>query len=350
MQRLRLYDLRLSRLPTAIGFCRTDIPSIAQYVNGADRRLVMGKEAGDEGWWGTWAEMAFNVGRDNPYLTTPRSVARLELATVCENPVQIQNQFYEYLDFGNGRLPKRFRTCRPHLVEIFTRNTVPTFVDLTNPPQIIRVYSTDAGDADKRVLLQGTDNNGNVIRSLDTFNPTTGIFVSLASPSTFVDAPMQFNTITGIQKDVTLGDVQIFQVDPTTGQQIKLLTMEPSEQTASYRRYYFDALPSNCCPSVSSANTVTVTAIVKLDLIPVQVDTDYTLIQNAEAIIEECQAIRYSEMDSPGAKQLSRERHNAAIGLLNGELAHYLGTDKPAINFKPFGSARLSKKYVGKLF
>lgn len=350
MQRLRFYDLRVSRLPSVIGACASDIPTLARYVNGAERRLVMGKEAGDEGWWGTWAEMAFNVTRDQPYLTTPRNVARLEVATVCEKPVTIQNQFYEYLDFGNGRLPKRFRTCRPHLIEVYSRNTVPTFVDLSNPPQQIRIYSTDAGDENKRVLLQGADGNSQVIRTLDTFNPTQGIFVPLAPPTSFATAPIQFNSISGIQKDITLGNVEVWQIDPVTGAGVKLVTMEPSEQTASYRRYYFDALPTNCCPSVLSTNLVSVTAIVKLDLVPVAVDTDYTLLQNLEAIIEECQAIRYSEMDSPGAKQLSRERHNAAIGLLNGELIHYLGTDRPAINFRPFGSARLSKKYVGKLF
>lgn len=147
---------------------------------------------------------------------------------------------------------------------------------------------------------------------------------------------------------MTVGVVRIYQTDPSTGEQVLLLTMQPSEQTASYRRYYFNQLPLNCCnvPSESST-TVQVTAIAKLDLIPVTYDTDYTLIQNMEAIIEEAQSIRYSEIDSPGAKQMAQEKHRQAIWLLNGELNHYLGMNSPAIQVRPFGSARLERVNIG---
>jgi hypothetical protein len=344
--KLRLYDCRLSRLPGGVGLCQADIPGIANYVNSAQRRLLMCKEAGDEGWIGCFAEVAFTVSRATPYLTLNRHIARLELANVCNNPVEVNSQFLEYLQYGNGRLPKTCARSGPCLTAAFTRNNVPTFVDLTNPPQIIRVYLTDSADVGKRVLIQGTDNNGKVIRSIDTYNPVQGIFVNLQDP--FADLPTQMNSITGIQKDTTIGEVQFFQVDPTTGDQVLLLTMEPSEEVASYRRYYFHDLPRNCCQDNSS--NVTATGIVKLELVPVRVDTDYCLIQNLEAIIEECASVRYSELDSQGSKQLSRERHNAAIGFLNGELNHYLGKDKPAVSFKPFGSADLCKQAIGRLF
>lgn len=346
MQRLRLYDCRMSRLPGVIGLCQSDVPTIANYVNSAQRRLLLAKEAGDEGWWGTWAEMLFTVSASTPYLTTPRSVARLEAVAVRDEVIDIQNQFYEYLSFGNGRMPKSVQTCKWNVTTAYTRNNVPTFKDLTNAPQIIRIIPVDPTDAGKRVLIQGTDSNGKVVRSIDTFNPVNGVFVTIEATS--ADAPTTFNTITGIQKDVTVGDVEIYQVDPTTGEDILILTMEPSEQTASYRRFYFDALPGQCCPS--STDDVTVTAIAKLDFIPVIVDTDYCLIQNLEAIIEECQSIRLSEMDSTDAKGQSRERHKAAIDLLNGELNHFVGTQKPAVSFFPFGSAHLNKIQVGRLF
>src|SRR3989442_316999 len=114
--RLRGYDFRLSRAPGLLGLCESDTVSVFAALNTAQRQLLLCKEAGDEGWFGTWAEMAFSISRTSPYLTTPREVARLELATVCNRPVPIQNQFYEYLDFGNGRLPKlRAKTCWPGL-------------------------------------------------------------------------------------------------------------------------------------------------------------------------------------------------------------------------------------------
>jgi hypothetical protein len=107
MQRLRLQDLMESRLPSLLGLCQSNQPEIAAYVNSAQERLVMAIEAREEGWHGTWAEIAFNVSRDAPYITLPREVARLEAINICNVPVFIQNQFFEYLRFGNGRLPKQ---------------------------------------------------------------------------------------------------------------------------------------------------------------------------------------------------------------------------------------------------
>lgn len=348
MQRLRLYDCRNSRLPSLIGSCTADTPGIANYVNAAQRRLLMCREAGDEGWWGTWAEVAFNaVARNQPYITLPREIARAEKIDVCQHPVPIQNQFYEYLDFGNGRMPKRHQD-NFGVKQSYTRNNVPTFIDLWPPPQILRIFATDPTDigASRRVLLQGTDPTGNTIYSQDGLNQVTGIFVTVGSP--FSDSPVQFSAITGIQKDVTSGPIQIFQVDPATGAQVLLLTMEPSETTASYRRYYFDNLPCNCChnPNIG-VQPLQVTAIVKLDLIPVVTDTDYTLIQNLEAITEECSSIRYSEMDTETGKKMAADRHTQAVRMLQGELVHYLGKTNAAVNFSPFGTARLNRQRVG---
>ena len=348
MQRLRLYDCRNSRLPTLVGLCQDDVPGIARFVNSAQRRLLMCKEACDEGWWGTWAEIAFNVSRTQPYITLPREIARLEWMNVCDEPVEIQNQFYEYLNYGNGRMPKlRRMQCGCSLTTGYTRNNAVTFTDLSNAPQYLTVYLTDDRDAGKRVLLQGLDANSNTIYSTDVGNQVTGEFVALTSPS--VQSTNLFSQINGIQKDVTVGIVRIYQHDPDTGDETLLLTMQPSETTASYRRYYIDNLPCNCC-GTDDPSVVQVTAIAKLDLIPVTTDTDYLLIQNIEAITEECQSIRYSEMDAPTAKAMSQERHRLAIGFLNGELNHYIGKDSVAVGFSPFGSAKLRRQKIGTLW
>lgn len=349
MQRLRLYDCRYSRLPSLLGLCTADTPQIANYVNSAQRRLLMCREAGDEGWYGTWAEVAFNaVSCATPYITMPREIARIEKIDVCSNPVQIQNQFYEYLDYGNGRMPKIWNhTC---VVQAYTRNNSVTFVDLYNTPVILRVYATNASDMNsaKRVLFQGWDSNDSVIYTQDGFENVSGIFVNISSP--FSDTPLSFNRLTGVQKDVTAGDIQIFMVDPTTGTETLILIMQPSETTASYRRYYLNNLPANCCynPSLGVLD-LQVTAIVKLDLIPVVTDTDYCLIQNLEAITEECQSVRYSEMDSESAKKMAAERHTQAVRMLQGELVHYMGKTTAAVNFAPFGTARLERQKIGTL-
>jgi hypothetical protein len=349
MPRLRLYDVRLSRLPELVGKCQADITAVANYVNSAQRRLLLCREAGDEGWWGTWAEVAFNlVSRNNPYITCPREIARLEKLDVCGRPMWIQNQFYEYLDFGNGRMPKRHgdSDC---FRQAYTRNNVVTFTDQSIAPCKIRIYASDPADVGSasRVLLQGLDQNGNPVYTTDNLNQVTGEFVTLQSP--FADSLFSWNQINGIQKDQTIGNVQIFQVDAITGNQTLLLTMEPSEKVAGYRRYYLHNLPASCCHVPTNVVPVQVTAIAKLELVPVQVDTDYLLFQNLEAIIEEAQSVRYSEIDSEAAKKMAQEKHTQAVRLLQGELVHYLGKTTAAVNFAPFGTARLERQKIGTL-
>jgi len=358
-KRLRFYDVRYSAMPALAGMCQDNNRDLAELVNSAQRRLLYAPQAGNEGWWGSWAEIAFEVTRAKPYITLNREIARLEAVMVCDHVIPVNNQFFEYLQFGNGRMPKTCRACDGwHLPQVFTRNNAVTSVCLSNPPQWIRVYVTDPADVSNpslaRVLLQGQDEFGNTIYSQDGFYRVTGVFLDFASP--FVQSPFTFKTLTGIQKDKTNGAIRIAQADPTTGEEIDLLTMEPGEMVADYRRYYLDKLPCFCCPppggtgcTVDSDEPVTIRAIAKLDLVPVTADTDYLLIQNKEAIILGCQSVYHSRCDDSASKLMAKDEFRQAIQLLNGELNHYLGSEQPAIGFAPFGSARLSRQRIGQL-
>lgn len=355
--RLRLVDLRLSNLPGDLGLCVGDVPRIAQVANTAQRRLLYCKEAGDEGWFGSWAEVKLPVSRCAPYITLPREIARIEAVNVCDQPILLNNQFAEYLQFGNGRMPKlcRSRLGSNRVTEAYTRNDAVLFQDLINPPQIIAIYATNAADMQglSRVLIQGTDQNNVTVYTQDTLVRVQGIFLTLKSP--FVSTPFPFMQITGVQKDVTLGQIQIFQVDPNTGAQVLLLTMEPGETTAGYRRYFFHNLPCTCRPSAinpclttpGECQNIHVTALAKLELVPVVTDTDYLLFHNLEAITEEAQSARYDTMDNGAGKAMADYHHKAAVRNLNGELIHYIGAKDAAIDFKPFGSARLERVKIG---
>ncbi len=351
-QRLRLYDVRNSNAAQSVGLCQGNIAQIAQDANAVQERLLFCREAGDEGWWGSWAEMNFLVDSNNPVITTPREVARIEMMTVCNKPIQIRNQFYEYLTFGNGRMPKNppWCDCRDFL-QTYSRNNAVTFFDLTNPPQLLRVSITDPADIGKRVLLQGLDNNDVAIHSQDVLQEVMGVYVTLGQDPVTATNPdgslVLFNTITGIQKDLTNGQITIEQADPSTGNPALLLTMEPSETVAGYRRYFLSPTPRNCCTVLSPGNTLTVSALVKLELIPVMADPDYLLISSLQAFVEEWQAYRYSTMDTAQAKQFEQIKHRQAVSYLNGQLVHYLGRDKPSFTFRPFGSARLEKQNIG---
>lgn len=345
MQLLRLKDVRQSRIPEAIGTCASDNGKLLEIVNEAQQRLVFA--GGETGWWGSWAKTVFNVTPvTNPYITLPRNIVRLINMDVCRHPVRIQNEFYEFLEAGVGLQPR----CDCNGPETYDRGMFPTFSDIVPPNKRLRFYITDAADIGRRVLVQGTDQNGTTIYSLDGIDEVTGIYLTFTQP--FVDTPFDITSLAGLQKDFTVGQVKVFEVDTVTGVSRLILTMEPSEEVAGYRRYFLNGLPNICCPIQTTTpvpTTVQVTAMAKLALIPVAVDPDYLVIQNLAALKEECQAVRFGEMDDQGSAGQAALRHRKAINLLNGELIHHLGKERPAISFSPFGTAKLSNQRIGSL-
>ncbi len=326
--------------PQAIGLCSTDTAGCAAAVNAASERLLYAREVGDSGWVGTWSEIAFTVTQADPFITTPFNVARIEALDLCTFPVPISNEFYSYLQFGFGRWPKPTTPCgtpaRCAPLRTYDRGFFPLFSDIVPPAKTVRVYLSDPGDVDKRVLLQTLDGNDQPRYSLDGTVQVLGDFLTLTAP--FVDSPATVNKVTGIQKDITLGAVTFYEVDTVTGDQRLVLTMQPGETTAKYRRYYVGGVPTSCCnPPSIAAGTVQITALCQLAFVPVAVVTDWLVIPSLEAVINECQCGRYLAMDSANAKQMADYHHRAAIRLLQGQSVHEQGSLAPAVSFKPFG-------------
>ncbi len=351
MQLLRMKDVRTSRIPQVIGHCAADNGELPEIVNEAQQRLVAA--GGETGWWGSWARVVFNVDScSDPFITLPRSLTRIINMDICRRPVRIQNEFYEFLEAGIGLQPGNncsgdgLRDC--NLMETYDRGQFPTFSDLVPGNKRLRFYITDQADISRRVLVQGRDSNNQVIRSLDGTVQVQGQFLTLTTP--FVQLPFDISFISGLQKDTTIGTVQVYEYDTTTGQQRLISLMEPSEEVAGYRRYFINGAPKNCCdPAAVPPTTVQVTGMCKLAFIPVVADTDYLIIQSIPALKEECQSVRFGEMDDSLSAQQAKFRHERAINLLNGQLRHELGKERPAINFAPFGTAHLGYHLIGSL-
>jgi hypothetical protein len=357
ISRLRLQDYQVSGGPELVGLCGSDTARVARLVNRVQERLLTCREAGETGWYGGYAEVVFNVDTSDPYITLPRGSARLLGLTACKSPIPLQNQFYEYMEFGSGNWPKiaTVCACSKGVTQGLRRNTVPMQGTLTTPGYGLRFYTGNDDDAGKRVLVNCLDANGQAVFTEDgTYNTRTrGVYVTLAAPFTDMtlpgaSAPLEVSAVLGVQKDQTIAPVTCYEVDIATSTDMTLLlTMEPSEQVAAYTRYYLNHLPDGCCPVTGTTSTVQVSAMVKLDLVKALVSTDYLLIQSLEAIIAEAQAMRLGEMDSADTKGQAVERHRQAIGYLQGQLVHYEGKDNPAVNFAPFGTARLLNQRIG---
>lgn len=326
-----------------LGLCAGDIAGAAGYANLCQERLVMDALAPDEGWFGGSAVMQFSLQilLGAAYIITPREVARPVAFDVCNRPIPLRNGLWEYLEFGTGLHPRGCgANCQGECgssIQAFERDTVPALTPVPQTPYLYRVYFTNPADLNRRVVIQGTDQNGMTIYGVDptTLTSTLGETIYMAAPfSTSVNKIIP----TAFLKDVTLGPVQFFWVDGS-GNQTLLTTMQPGETTAQYRRYLLDGLPQHCCGTPSG--TVQVSAFTKLDFIPVQNDQDPLTIQSIPALIEEAQSLRYSRMDAKTAPALEKKHHEKALSILTGQMDHYYGKISPAVRISRFGSDRL---------
>lgn len=334
-------QFRQSNIAEELGHCQTDIPFLLGIVNQAIQRLVFKNR--DRGFWGSSARMAFNVAVDDS-ITGSRDVARISDLAVCTHAIPIQNGFYEFLEFGNGLWPKPPHSsaarCGP--LEALDRGVHATQRDIDgSPPQGVRVYLSDIADIGKRIMISGLDANGLTIRSMDGPALVNGFFLTLDSP--FVDSGFQVTAITGVQKDLTVGDVTLFQVDLATGAEVQLSRYAPNELTGAYRRYLLTSL--NRLPQPIKQ----VEGIAKLEFVPVQNDTDYLLIGNLEALREECKAIYYGRKETPADKAFAKAAHAEAINLLNDELDHYQGRNKPAVAIDDFETHSMRRAMIGRM-
>jgi hypothetical protein len=356
-QRPTLFQWRIGDGPETVGIAQGDINSCARILNRAQERVLYAKEANDEGWVGSWTEMVFRVNYENPYLTTPRGVGRIEAIDICGRPVPLRNQFWEYMLFGNGRLAQRdrWRNCRNRYTEAATRNYSCTFHDLAPGAQQIQVMAANSADyapnpqtnTVARVLVQGYDQWGHPIVTQDGGNTVQGEFVTLKAPFAMTVNQFYGPALIGLQKDMTLGEVQVLQFSPGNAQTQLIAVMEATETVAWYRRYYLHELPRHCCPCPGQPGSVEVTALAKLDLIPVISDPDYLLIQSLEALTLECQSLRMDRMDESASAGKADKYHLGAIRLLIGQLTAMEGRNNPSINWRPFGSAGLERLRVG---
>lgn len=352
MQLPTVADALGSRLPQVIGKCSTDVAGVCAYINSASQRLLYCREIGDTSWWGSWREILIELSREEPNITLPFEIARVINLDICSFPIAVQNEFFSYLRYGAGRFPKtncvsNRAGCAP--LTAFDRGTVPTFKDIITTNKKLRFYLTNSGDAGKRILVQYKDSNDVPVRTLDGTVAVLGEFLVLVAP--FVDSTYEVwpvRGITGIQKDQTLGRVLVYSVDTVTAEEVLISYLEPNETSANLRRYFVSGLPRNCCNlPESTSTTVQVSALVKVEYTPVSTTTDYLLIPNIEALTHECQSIRFSEMDAPGASQKEQEHHINAIRLLQGQIVANEGTQQPAIIFSPFGNSRLVRQGIG---
>lgn len=294
-----------SRAPAVLGLCGTvNKQRLKDLVNEAQQRLIVKGE-----FWGTYQRIRLQAtavdqgGAENGVIVSmPSTVASVASFAVDSVPIKSRSEFFEFLELGWG-----IRDKATGDLQAFDAGQSPIYYDFTGP-KLLRLYVDDSEDEDLEVYVQGTDENDDEVISSDGL-VADGEAVVLEDP--YVETSSTWNSITGIIKPVTVGCVRLYEVDPTSGTQYLLGVYRPNETHPSFRRYLIPGIQDE-----------TVTAMVKLDFVPVVKDDDWLLIQNVPALKLMCQAIQKEEASLHDEAAVLEVK---AISLLEDELTHYLG-------------------------
>jgi hypothetical protein len=148
--------------------------------------------------------------------------------------------------------------------------------------------------------------------------------LTLASP--FVDSVTRWKAgmITGVQREATHQNTDLFEANYDTQTEAQLASYQPDELVPSYRKsriLHFKPI-ANTYKGVNCTCRFQMDAVVKLGHIPVYQDTDYFVIQNMAALKDAAMAVKLEEDAGPGAGAASMA---SAINLLRKELQNYNG-------------------------
>ncbi len=292
-----------------------------------------------EFFWGSHQRVQFCV--NSGCLTLPRQIANVESVAVCDRPITIRNQFFEWLETGVGLRSdcnSSDGNCRNACGDgsLLDRGNTATFADIIPDAKKIKVYADISEAADAKILLQGLDDNGQWI--ITETSPGSGVWqdgekVSISTTPT--TSTKFFSSLVSVQKPVTNGNVRLYEYDTELTTQRALAIYEPDETNPTYRKMFVSALEgTRCCGCTSDdPNAIQVTVMAKLEFIPARRDEDWLLIGNLGALKLACMSLLKEENNLlaeadvyfNGGQTKDGSRTVGAVGILRGEYRHYTG-------------------------
>ena len=254
----------------------------------------------------------------------------IESLAVGDAPALVRNEWFEFLESGNGIQDSDDADA----MTLIDRGEACLFSDIAGSDKKLRVYSGHTSDADKRLLLQGYDANGDWIRTLDGSTWVDGEYVTLTT--TYVDTNSIFSELMGVQKDETVANVKVYELLPSEGTTRLIAEYQPTEDRPTYRRSLIAGLKD-------SDETRVVTIMGKLRFVPAKYDTDWLHISSEPAIKEMVLSVRKAENNLPQEAAIYEKR---AVSILQDQLMHYMGDGAVGVprfqNVATFGGGGVS--------
>lgn len=317
-----------------LGVCESS-DLVPRYLNEASERLL-NRETYPAGTLVRYRICAGTTG----CLTWPRQVRTIEAFAVCRTPGTIRSPWFEFIGWpsGNGLMDEDSMPGTT-LVDRETACAYDDVIASVALPKRIAVIAQNAVDADKTITLRFYDSNGNRVYTSQTVPPSVSPVVQEGERLTIVDPAGVFpagatitaaHVMTGglyaVIKDVTQYPVRLYEVNDANVITRSLAMYEPSETNPIYRRSQIPGFTDmGACDDVDADCTVNkqVTALVKLQHVPVVVDNDPVIIGNLAALKLMVMAILREEQNRHDEAAVLEAKANREI---DGELSSYLGS------------------------
>lgn len=294
------------------------------YLNEAQQRLLNRPDKPV----GSFVRVRFCLGSDS-CLSWPRAIRTIEAFAICDSPGIIRGQTFEFIGYPNG-IGQQNAENMPGTM-LIDRGTSVAFDDVNanTVAKKIQVVAQHASDVGKKITLRYYDSTGNKVFTQIDGIVQEGEQLTLAAPPSSVYTSNNVMTagLYHVVKAVTNYPIRLYEVNASDLVQTKLLAYyEPSEEAPIYRRSFIPGLTN--MPACHAENEVDctqnkrITALVKLQHVPVVVDNDPLVIGNIAALKLMVMAILREEQNRHDESILLE---NKARAELDGELASYQG-------------------------
>lgn len=294
------------------------------YLNEAQQRLLNRSDKPV----GSFVRVQFCVG-ESGCISWPRCIQTIEAFAICDTPGIIRDQTFEFIGYPNGIGQQRPENMPGTM--LIDRGTAVAFDDVNanTVAKKIQVVAQHASDAGKKITLRYYDSNGqDVFTSIDGVVQKGEQLTLVAPPgAVYTSSNVMTNGLYLVVKAVTNYPIRMYEVNASDLVQTKLLAYyEPSEEVPIYRRSFVPGLTNMpACSSDSDADCTQnkrITALVKLQHVPVVVDNDPLVIGNLAALKLMVMAILREEQNRLEESAVFEAKAKAE---LDGELASYQG-------------------------
>ena len=253
-----------------------------------------------------------------------------------------QNFWNDWVPPGDDQIRDRWRFWHRHgcgTVITSQLGQSPVFHQLNpNEPQYIQIFVSNQLDCGKTITLYGiNDQNQPVITRRPDGTTQPGEQIVLGIPYSI--SKVMYRRIDRVYiNPATVGLLNVFTFDPVLLQNLPVAVYEPGEVSPMYQQ---SRVPNNrrCC-----GTPMMVSAMVKVQYVPVQYPSDLVQIDNLDALALAMQSVKHSDAYDHAGAEAAMAR---AVRDANYQLRDKFPLEQTTVSFRPFGTATLNRLYLG---